>query len=117
MADEVPGAGSGQQATTVIVLPAEIDCTNGQEVLERLLAAFQPGVSTVVVDMLATRFCDSAGLARIIMANRVAAARQVELRIAATAGTVLKIFEVTGLDTLVPVYPSVAGALAAAPRR
>ncbi len=97
----------------MVTLPAEVDYSNGQEVQEQLLAAFRPGIETVVVDMVSTTFCDSAGLARIVLAHRVAVARHVTLRVAVPSGIVTKIFEVTGLDTIVPLYPSLAAALAA----
>ncbi len=97
----------------MVALPAEVNYSNGQDVLEQLLAAFRPGIETVVVDMMSTTFCDSAGLARIVLAHRVAVARNVTLRVAVLPGIVTKIFEITGLDTIVPLYPSLAAALAA----
>ena len=106
-------AGRGQPRTIVVALPAEVGYSNGQEVLEQLLAAFGPAIETVVVDMVSTTFCDSAGLARIAVAHRVAVARNATLRVAVPAGIVTKIFEITGLDTIVPLYPSLAAALAA----
>ena len=95
----------------MVTLPAEVDYSNGQEVLEQLLAAFRPGVENVVVDMVSTTFCDSAGLARIVLAHRVAVARNVTMRVVVPPGIVTKIFEVTGLDTIVPLYSSLAAAL------
>ncbi len=112
MGEQAPGS-LGQPRTVVVTLPAEVDYSNGQEVLEQLLAAFRPGIETVVIDMVSTTFCDSAGLARIVLAHRVAVARNVTMRVAVPSGIVTKIFEVTGLDTIVPLYPSVAAALAA----
>ena len=95
----------------MVTLPAEVDYSNGQEVLEQLLAAFRPGVEIVVIDMVSTTFCDSAGVARIVLAHRVAVARNVTMRVAVPPGIVTKIFEVTGLDTIVPLYSSLAAAL------
>jgi anti-sigma B factor antagonist len=105
-------SGPGQPGTIVVTLPAEIDYSNGQQVQEQLLAAFQPGVRRVVIDMMSVTFCDSAGLARIAIARRIAVARGAELRVAIREGVVTKIFEITGLDTLVPLYPSLDAALA-----
>ncbi len=105
------GSGPGEPGTIVVRLPNEIDYSNGQQVQEELLAAFQPGVQRVVIDMTSVTFCDSAGLARIATTQRIAAARGTDLRIAASEGIVTKIFEITGLDTLVPVYPSLDEAL------
>ncbi len=95
----------------MVTLPAEVNYSNGQEVLEQLLAAFRPGVEIVVIDMVSTTFCDSAGVARIVLAHRVAVARNVTMRVAVPPGIVTKIFEVTGLDTIVPLYSSLAAAL------
>lgn len=96
----------------MVVLPPEIDYSNGQQVTEQLLAAFGPGTRAVIIDMMAVTFCDSAGLAAVVRANRVASARDVALRVAVPPGIVAKTFEVTGLGSVVPLYPSVPAALA-----
>jgi anti-anti-sigma regulatory factor len=45
----------------IIVLPAEIDMVNAEEVRDRLVEAASPGVAVVVADLTNTTFCDTAG--------------------------------------------------------
>lgn len=49
-------------ATAVVSLPGEIDVTNAAGVLALITAALAPGVTVVIADLTATRFCDSATL-------------------------------------------------------
>ena len=85
---------AAQVVPVVVVLPAEIDVTNSEEVYEQLVAAFTPGVSTVIADMTSTIFCDSSGVHAIMHAYESAAARDVRLRLAvspASSGSMPKI--------------------------
>jgi anti-sigma B factor antagonist len=103
-------------ATGVAVPPAEIDVSNADRVASELLAAIKPGVRVVIVDMTLTTFCDSSGLRAIAQAHDRAQAQGAELRLVAAAPGVLRVLAVTGLDAVVPVYPRLDEALAAAPR-
>jgi anti-sigma B factor antagonist len=62
--------------------------------------------------MTRTRFCDSSGLHALIAAHKRAEAqgRQVLLVIPGTA--ILRVFTLTGMDTVIPNFTSLAGALA-----
>jgi anti-sigma B factor antagonist len=97
----------------IITLPAEIDVTSADEVREALLTAVGRGPDTLIIDMSATTFCDSAGVNAVISAYREAAANGTELRLVTTA--VLRIFRLIGADQLMPIYPDLAAALDQAP--
>jgi anti-sigma B factor antagonist len=97
---------------TVITLPTELDITNSAGVGEQLAAAFQDGASTVIADMSVTTFCDSSGVRALLLVYRKAAADGAELRLAALRDPVLRIFELTGADVLLPIYPDLEAALA-----
>ena len=100
------------QVVPVVVLPAEIDVTNAEEVYEQLVAAFAPGVSTVIADMTSTVFCDSSGVHAIMHAYESAAARDVRMRLAvSSASSVRRVLELIGVGRLMPVYPTLAEAL------
>jgi anti-sigma B factor antagonist len=99
----------------VVELPAEIDVTNSEQVYEQLVAVLAPGVDTVVADLTATIFCDSSGVHAIMHAYETAEARDVRLRLAVSPGTsVRRVLQLIGVGRLVPVYLSLAEALAAA---
>lgn len=103
-------------STPVIVpLPAEIDIANGAAVGQQLCAAFSPGVTIVIADMTATVFCDSSGISQLVLAHHCAAAHRAQLRVAVPHDQVRDVLNVTGVDHLLAVYPSLDAALAPAP--
>jgi anti-anti-sigma factor len=98
----------------VVVLPAEIDVTNSEQVYEQLVAAFAPGVATVIADMTSTGFCDSSGVHAIMHAYESADARDVRMRLAVSPTTsVRRVLELIGVGRLMPVHASLQEALTA----
>jgi anti-anti-sigma factor len=99
----------------VVAAPDEIDITNAEALRSALIKAAANGNRTLVVDMTRTQFCDSSGLQALIAAHQraEAAGRQVLLVIPGPA--VLRVFTLTGMDTVIPNFTSLAGALAQTP--
>jgi anti-anti-sigma factor len=100
----------------VVALPAEIDMANAGEVGQQLGCAVAAGVRTVIADMTATTFCDSSGIGMLVRAHKQAAANRAELRLVVPATAVLRSLTLVSIDQLVPIYPGLPMALAAAPR-
>jgi anti-sigma B factor antagonist len=96
---------------TVAELPEQIDITNAQQVEEQLAGALGSESRVVIVDLGRTTFCDSSGVRMLVLAARRAAASGIALRLVVTSAAVSRIFELSGLDTLLPVYASVGEAL------
>jgi len=94
----------------VITLPAEIDAMNADEVRDALLSATGGGVTTLIIDMSGTTFCDSAGVHAVITAYKQAARTGAEVRLVAT--TVRRVFRLIGADHLMLTYPTLQAALA-----
>jgi anti-sigma B factor antagonist len=92
----------------VIGLPAEIDATNAGRIGEQLDSAIASGAATVIADMTATTFCDSAGARELLLAHHKAAASGTELQIVMPSAAVRRIFQLTGLDQVLAIYPSLA---------
>ena len=90
--------------TTVILIAGACDASCHQELRERLLEAEALGVKRIVVDLSALSFIDSIGLRVLIGAwNR---ARHGGHRFSVTlphSGQVRRVFELTGVDRIVPV--------------
>lgn len=101
------GSGTGQ----VVTLSPEIDITNACVNGAELASALVPGVTLVVADMTGTTFCDCRGVRMLAHTCTEAAARGVEVRVAAHSIAVLRVFALTQLDHLLPVYPQVPTAL------
>jgi anti-sigma B factor antagonist len=101
----------GQHA--VITMPTEIDATNADQIRQALLAAASQDAPVLIIDMSETTFCDSAGVQAIIAAHKQAEMTGTQLWLVTTAA--LRILPLTGVDQLVPIYPTLEAALAGTP--
>jgi anti-sigma B factor antagonist len=100
----------------VVTAPVEIDGTTAEQLRVVLLRSAARGQPTIVVDMTRTRFCDSAGLTVLARAHTQAQARGGELRLVIPDdGPVSRIFALTGLDRVIPLFGSLDAALAPRP--
>jgi anti-anti-sigma factor len=101
--------------TAVVTLPVEIDAINADAVREALLSVLNAGAAGLVVDMTATTFCDSAGITALVRAARRADANGATMRLAITALSVLRVFNLVGIDRLIEIYPNADAARASLP--
>ena len=95
----------------IVRLPAEIDIANAEDVGEQLRSAFTPGITLVIADLTATVFRDSSGLRQLLVAHRRAKDRHAQVRFAIPHRGVLGVLEVTQVDRLLSVYPSLDAAV------
>ena len=96
----------------VVIAPAEIDITTAGQLRAILLEWHTRGHTTMVVDMTATQFCDSAGLRELVWAHKRAVAEGGGLRLVLPAdGAVRRVFTFTGLDRLIPHFAAPEQAL------
>lgn len=98
----------------VVTLPVEIDIANADQVRDDLLSILNRGAATLIVDMGGTTFCDSAGVNALVRAHKRATANGSEMRLVVSAPAVLRVLDITGVDHLMDIYPSVAASLAGA---
>lgn len=99
----------------VVAAPLDIDITNAGGLRVALLEAAAHGPGTFVVDMTRTRFCDTAGLHALVAAHKRARAQDGQILLVMSDPTVLRIFEITGLDHVIPHVTTLEEALAQAP--
>ena len=100
----------------IIALPAEIDMANADRVGQQLGSALAPGVTTVIADMRATRFCDSSGISVLVRAHKQATANGTQLRLVVPSAAVLRILTLVQMDHLLLISPTLSQALAAGPQ-
>jgi anti-sigma B factor antagonist len=106
----------GHPVKLVIVrLPAEMDITNAQEVGERLRSAFTPDATAVIADLTSTVFCDSSGRRQLVLTRNYADAHKTQVRFAIPHDGVRRALELTGIDRLLSIYPSLDAAVSAGP--
>jgi anti-sigma B factor antagonist len=103
---------AAQIMPVVVVLPAEIDVTNSEQVHDRLLAALAPGVDIVIADMTSTSFCDSSGVHAVMFAHEAAVARGVRLLVAVPEdGSVRRVLQLIGATRILSIYSSISEAM------
>jgi anti-anti-sigma factor len=103
-----------QARTTVVSLPGEVSYYTATQVHEELMAALEPGVTTVILDLTLTTFFDSAGLSKIAVARRLASAYRIDLRVVVPQSSPLAgFFASSGFDRVLAIYPTLRAALTA----
>ena len=70
------------------------------------------GRGRFVVDLTRTQFCDTAGLHALVAAHKRARTESGRMVLVMPGAGVLRIFEITGLDNVIPHVTSLAEALA-----
>ena len=100
------------EGVPVIVASEEIDITNADGLRTALDEAAVHGDGRFVVDMTRTRFCDTAGLHALVTAHKRASAEDGQMLLVMPDPGVLRIFAITGLDTVIPHTASLEEALA-----
>jgi anti-sigma B factor antagonist len=103
-----------QARTTVVSLPGEISYHTASQVHDELVAALEPGVTTVIIDLTMTTFFDSAGLAKLAVGRRLATAYHIDLRVVVPPASPLTGFLASsGFDRMLAIYPTLREALIA----
>jgi anti-anti-sigma factor len=105
MGDQYPAPEETQAA--IVRMPDEIDIANAAELLAELASACDSGVTLVVADMTQTTFCDASGARVLVIAQKRAAESGVELRAAVASSKVRRVLILLGIDTVVPIHPTV----------
>lgn len=95
--------------------PAEIDISNAGQLRAALLAASGQGHATIVADLSETAFCDTAGLQVLVLAHRRAVAEGGGLRLVVRTPTLLRMFSLTGVDHVIPSFPTLDQAVSELP--
>jgi anti-sigma B factor antagonist len=100
----------------VVAAPEEIDASNADCLHAVLLEAAARGQERFVVDMTGTQFCASAGVGALARAHNRALAEGGEVRLVIpTSATILRVFALTGIDQVIPTFPSLYEAVTPAP--
>jgi len=98
------------QSVCTMTLVGEVDVYTAPRVKEKLVAAIEGGCHNVIIDMQGVGFIDSSGLGVLVSALRRARERDGAVRIVCTRENILKIFRITGLDKVFPIFADVAEA-------
>lgn len=95
----------------VIKAPASFDVYTAIRVLDQTITAQDDGAPGVVIDLSAVTFMDNTGLAVVVAALKRFREAGGWLAVAGAGERQARIFRITGMDKVVPMYPAVKGAL------
>jgi anti-sigma B factor antagonist len=92
--------------THLIAVRGEVHVSTAPEFSERLNDAIAKGKTGVVIDMTDVEFIDSTGLSVLLNALRRVTRQQGALALAVSNPTVLRLFEITRLDSTFDIAPT-----------
>lgn len=93
-----------------VALSGEVDVYTAPALKEKLVSLIEGGCVNLVIDLRNVAFIDSSGLGVLVSALRRARERDGSVRIVCTRDSILKIFRITGLDKVFPIFSDVAEA-------
>lgn len=100
-----------RDGVAVTSVKGEIDVATAPQLRERLQRQASAGAATIIVDLLNVTFLDSTALGVLVGALKRSREAGGELRLVIEQPRILKVFEITGLTDVFPIYPSVSDAL------
>jgi anti-sigma B factor antagonist len=100
---------------TVLEVGGEVDVYTAPRLRERLVELVDSGVRNVVVDLGRVDFLDSTGLGVLVGALKRLRAAGGTFGLVCSKEPLLKIFRITALDQVFPIFGSVEAATSTAP--
>lgn len=97
--------------TRVISVSGEIHVTTAPEFSSRLSDAVAAGTRGVVIDMSSVEFIDSTGLSVLLNGLRRVTRAEGRMSLVISNPTVLRLFEITKLDSTFDIHPTRAAAV------
>ena len=91
------------QGASVVEVAGEVDAHTAPTVRDAVQAAIAPG-ARVIVDLRGVSFLDSTGLGVFVTALKHVREAEATLDLVITSARVLKVFELTGLDVVIPIH-------------
>jgi len=88
----------------VLTLEGEVDVYTAPRLKEALVRHLESGCSYVLVNLEGVGFIDSSGLGVLVGGLRRAKEKGGSIRLVCTRDSILKIFRITGLDKVFPIF-------------
>lgn len=104
---------SERNGWAVLAVQGEVDVATAPRLRERLISLVNEGRNRIVVDLEGVDFLDSTGLGVLVGALKRVRTQDGELGLVCTEGRILKVFEITGLTKVFPMYQSLDEAVTA----
>jgi anti-sigma B factor antagonist len=97
---------------TVVAVAGEVDVYTAPTLDDRLTSLVDAGDVRVVVDLTDVEFLDSTGLGVLVKALKRTREKEGSLDLVVASDRILKVFRITGLDTVIPIHATVDSAIA-----
>ncbi|MFD9740112.1 STAS domain-containing protein [Umezawaea sp. NPDC059074] len=97
----------------VVAVEGELDHHTAPQLSEVLDAVGERGV---VVDLTGLAYCDSTGISVLVIAYQQARAADTPFALAGLNHELSRVFQIMGLDKVLPFHPTVAEAVTGLPR-
>jgi len=97
----------------VLSVSGEVDLATAPQLRQQLVDLVTDGHRCIVVDLSGTDFLDSTGLGALVAGLKRLRAHDGEMRVVCTTPRVRKVFELTHVDRVLPLFESVDEACAA----
>lgn len=95
----------------VVSVTGRLDAVSAPEFQEALMALIDQGASRLVLDLAGVDYISSAGLRSILVAAKKLRTGQGELAVAMLQETVKEVFEISGFNSILPVFDTLEAAL------
>ncbi|MBU4557100.1 MAG: STAS domain-containing protein [Actinobacteria bacterium] len=95
----------------VIALVGEVDVYTAPQLKERLVESIEGGCVNILVDLEQVGFIDSSGLGVLVGGLRRVKENSGAIRLVCSRENILKIFRITGLDKVFPIFDTLERAL------
>ncbi|NBU32061.1 MAG: anti-sigma factor antagonist [Actinobacteria bacterium] len=95
---------------TVVSVEGEIDLSNSDDLDEAIIQALSNSTARITVDLTDVTFLDSSGLGVIVKGLKRAAEAESTFDVVASNERVLKVFKITGLDSVITIFSTLEDA-------
>ena len=99
---------------SVVTLRGEIDVYTAPRLRQALIDLVEGGATNIVVDMDKVDFLDSTGLGVLVGGLKRVKSKEGDLKLVVTQDRIMKIFDITGLSKVFPMFSSVDDAITGA---
>ena len=99
-----------QDGVCALSLAGEVDVYTAPRLKEALVEQIESGCSRIIVDLDGVGFIDSSGLGVLVGGLRRAKEQDGAIRLVCTRDNILKVFRITGLDKVFPIFADISEA-------
>jgi anti-anti-sigma factor len=96
----------GDKYAAVTVTTEKLDSSVSPNLKSQLVVLNAEGFKNIIIDLAATRYCDSSGLSAILVANRLCKNSGGSFVLSSPQETVKKLIAISQLDSILTMSPS-----------